>query len=321
MQRPPILSGPPTVSVVIPAYNHERFVGEAIASAQAQTLTDLEIVVVDDGSRDATATIAESIAARDARVRVIRQPNGGSHAAINRGIAESRAPWIAILNSDDRYHPERLHTMVAACGDGFDFAVGDARLIDARGDAISDPDHWWLRANRETREYAREHGPIHGLLHGNYTISTSNFVFRRTLADAIGRFRPLRHIVDWEFAIRAALHDPARFLYLQDQALFDYRIHGGNAILSNLLRGALEIEHMHRALLPQLGVPPGLVQALFRTQRDIRRHARDRAVQPIARIAQEREADRLQLAAELDAVRTSLVWRVLRRLGFLRLKG
>lgn len=326
----------PLVSVVVPAYNHERYVGEAIASVQAQTLHDLELIVIDDGSRDATADVAERMAAGDARIRVLRQANGGSHAAINRGLSLAGAPWIAILNSDDRHHPDRLRQMIEAAGDGHDFVVSDARLIDAEGEPVTDPAHWWLKANREVREYARAHGPIDGLLYGNYTVSTSNFLIRRTLARSIGPFRPRRHVLDWDYALRAALHAPQRFLYLQDRELFDYRIHGRNAILADMARGAAEMGHMHRTLLPRLGMPPGLVLALFRAQRDLRRHARVNGaalrgvgLESLAaeierlrgdcarteRIAYEREADRRVLEAELTRIRSSPAWRLLRRLG------
>lgn len=332
----PPMQPAPLVSVVIPAYQHEGFVGEAIASVQAQTLRELELIVIDDGSRDATAAIAESFAAADARIRVLRQANAGSHAAINRGMALARAPWIAILNSDDRHHPQRLEQMLAAAGDDHDFAVSDARLIDADGAPITDPGHWWLKANRAVREYARAHGALDGLLYGNYTVSTSNFLVRRSLAQAIGPVRPRRHVLDWDYALRAALHAPERFLYLQDQVLFDYRIHGGNAILAGMARGAAEMGWMHRSLMPRLGVPAGLTSALFRAQRDLRRHARANgaalraaelralageidqlraACATAERIAHEREADRRALEAELAAMRASLAWRVLRRLG------
>ena len=332
------------ISVVVPAYNHAKFVGEAIDSALTQTLADLEVIVVDDGSTDATLAIAQQRAEADTRVRVISQRNGGSHAAINRGIAEAAAPWIAILNSDDRFHPERLATMLAACGERFDFAVTDARVIDADGVPIENPAHWWLAANRSVREYARTHGALDGLMFGNYTVSTSNFVIRRGLFDTIGSFRPLRHVLDWEFALRAATHAPDRFIYLQDQPLFDYRIHGGNAILASLARGAAEMDWMQRELLGRLGVPPGLRRAMVRTQRDLRRHAaarmeriaRDneriaivngRVAMENERIAHEREADRLQLERELNAlrdevdwIRSTRAWRVLRRLGLMKKK-
>lgn len=318
----------PLVSVVIPAYNHERFVGEAIASVQAQAMREFELIVIDDGSRDATASIAESAAAGDGRIRVLRQANGGSHAAINRGMSLARAPWIAILNSDDRHHPQRLERMLEAVGDRHDFAVSDARLIDAEGRPVDDPSHWWLKANREVREYARAHGPIDGLLYGNYTVSTSNFLIRRSLAQAIGPLRPRRHVLDWDYALRAALHAPRRFLYLQDETLFDYRIHGRNAILAQMARGAAEMGHMHRALMPRLGVPAGLTSAVFRAQRDLRRHARTNGaalraaeVQSLAaeigrlRAALETaEGIAHERAAELATMRASPAWRLLRKL-------
>jgi glycosyltransferase involved in cell wall biosynthesis len=94
------------IAVVIPAYNHGRFVGEAVRSVLVQTIDDLELIVVDDGSTDDTLAVVEAI--RDPRLRIITQRNGGTHAAINTGLRAVAAPLIAILNSDDAYEPERL---------------------------------------------------------------------------------------------------------------------------------------------------------------------------------------------------------------------
>ena len=143
----------------------------------AQTHGDLELVVVDDGSSDATAAIAAQRALLDARVRVISQANAGSHAAINRGIAESSAPWVAILNSDDRYAATRLERLLARCSEAHDFAVTGVRLIDAQGAPIADPGHWLVRTLADFQAKADSLGPVEGLLYGNYTVSTSNFFF------------------------------------------------------------------------------------------------------------------------------------------------
>lgn len=289
----------PRVSVVVPAYNHERFVGEALDSVLRQTWQDFEVVVVDDGSSDRTPQIVSERAAADSRIRLIRQANRGSHAAINRGVSESRGPWIAILNSDDRFHAGRLERLLEHCGTQFDFAVTDARLIDGEGRTISDPDHWWIAKVAGFRARARELGPVDGLLCGNYTISTSNFFFRRSLFGEIGPLRHLRHIVDWEYALRAALHAPDRFAYLADETLLDYRLHGGNAILSDTMRGAAEIVHMYRRLLPVLGAPAGAVQSLYLAQRDLRRSWRDRHMAVADGFVRQREADIAQLQSEL----------------------
>lgn len=313
----------PRISIVVPAYNHERFVGEALASLQAQTLADFEVVVIDDGSRDATAEVAESVARGDARFRVIRQANGGSHAAINRGIAEARGDWLAILNSDDRFAPTRLARLRDEALAGAQFVVTASRLIDQDGEPIADRDHWWWRAVGVFHAKAVALGPVEGLLYGNYTVSTSNFFFSRALYDAIGPLRPLRYVIDWEWAVRAALHAPGGTRYLADEPLLDYRLHGSNTILRGALRGACEVNLLHRELLARFGVPRPVVSALFRNQRLLRQNWRaagqataerwlrereaeieglQQAFANAERIAHEREADRQQLAQSLAIV-------------------
>jgi glycosyltransferase involved in cell wall biosynthesis len=104
----------PLVSVLIPAYDAAGSIAGAIAAAREQTLRDLEIVVVDDASRDATAAIAYRAAAADPRVRVVRRAqNGGASAARNTGIDVARGRWIALLDADDGMEPQRLAQLTA----------------------------------------------------------------------------------------------------------------------------------------------------------------------------------------------------------------
>ena len=102
----------PTVSVVIPVYNRAAVVRRAIDSVLAQSLTDFELIVVDDGSSDGSPGIVAGI--DDPRVRLIRLPvNGGGNAARNRGIREATAPIVAFLDSDDYFLPHKLASIVA----------------------------------------------------------------------------------------------------------------------------------------------------------------------------------------------------------------
>ena len=101
---------PKPVSVVIPTYNYGRFIGEAIRSVLAQTLPPSEIIVVDDGSTDQTATVVEAFG--DV-VRYIRQDNAGVCAARNRGVNESMSELIAFLDADDTWEPTNLEKQVA----------------------------------------------------------------------------------------------------------------------------------------------------------------------------------------------------------------
>ncbi len=102
----------PLVSVVIPAYNASRWITDAINSVLGQSLQDFEVIVVDDGSKDGTATIARSIG--DARVHVVSQPNAGVSAARNKGIDQARGRFIALLDADDALEPEALMRKVYA---------------------------------------------------------------------------------------------------------------------------------------------------------------------------------------------------------------
>lgn len=125
----------PKVSVVMPAFDAETFIEATLESAVAQSLRDIEIIVVDDVSRDRTADIVAAVAARDPRVRLIRQArNGGPSVARNAGIAAASGEWIALLDADDSYEPDRLERMTA-CAERHDAdIVSDNLLLIAEGD-------------------------------------------------------------------------------------------------------------------------------------------------------------------------------------------
>ncbi|MEA5580244.1 glycosyltransferase family 2 protein [Nodularia harveyana UHCC-0300] len=116
----------PEISVIIPAYNTEKYIAKAIESVLQQTIDNLEIIVVDDASIDATAAIAKSFS--DPRVKVLTNPeNIGAAATRNRAIQQATGKWIALLDSDDWYAPERLTKLLA---------VADSQAADMVADDI-----------------------------------------------------------------------------------------------------------------------------------------------------------------------------------------
>ena len=104
----------PAVSVVIPTYNSSWSIGRTLLSVMHQTLRDIEILVIDDGSTDALDDALRPFLARDARIRVIHQENRGLAGARNRGIDEARAPLVAPIDADDLWHPDFLAACAAA---------------------------------------------------------------------------------------------------------------------------------------------------------------------------------------------------------------
>jgi glycosyltransferase involved in cell wall biosynthesis len=117
------------VSVVIPLYNKAAYIARTLDSVLAQTWTDFDVMVVDDGSTDESPEIVRRY--RDPRVRLITQENRGSSAARNRGVAQSRADWIAMLDADDEWLPQFLQRMLEAS-----HAHPDAAVLFANGDPV-----------------------------------------------------------------------------------------------------------------------------------------------------------------------------------------
>ena len=125
-----------TVSVIMPVYNCATYAEEAIRSVLAQTLGDFELLVIDDGSTDDTFAVAERIAAEDARVIALQNPeNMGVSRTRNRGLDMARGEYIAFLDGDDRWHPEKLRVQVARMqAENAALSYTSYAIVDANGD-------------------------------------------------------------------------------------------------------------------------------------------------------------------------------------------
>ena len=128
----------PTVSVVVPAFRTAHTLKAAIDSILAQTLQDFEILLVEDHSGDDTLPVAQALAAADPRITLLALArNGGQAHALNHGIAHARGRWIATLDADDVYHPDRLASLVA-CGEreGVDMVADNQSHVDATAGVV-----------------------------------------------------------------------------------------------------------------------------------------------------------------------------------------
>src|SRR5215213_8778257 len=136
--KPPAPPAAARVSVVVPLYNHARFVADAVRSALAQGPVLREVVVVDDGSTDNSAEALLAACGDDARLVLWSQPNRGAHAAINAGLLRATGEVLAVLNSDDVYAPGRLDRLVAAldADPGADLAATGLSFVDGGGSPI-----------------------------------------------------------------------------------------------------------------------------------------------------------------------------------------
>ena len=103
----------PKVSIVVPIYGVERYLHQCVDSILAQTLQDIELILVDDGSPDACPSIVDEYAAKDSRVIAVHKPNGGYGKAVNHGISLARAPYIGIIESDDWIEPTMYEKLLA----------------------------------------------------------------------------------------------------------------------------------------------------------------------------------------------------------------
>lgn len=119
------------VSVVMPAYNAAPYIAESIASVQAQTYQSWELLVVDDGSTDDTATIVKQLGAQDNRIKYLYQQNARQSRARNNGIAHAAGNYIAFLDSDDLWLPDKLHLQMQVLADAaIDLVFGEAIMFE-----------------------------------------------------------------------------------------------------------------------------------------------------------------------------------------------
>ena len=209
------MSSAPFVSVLMPVYNSGRFLVEALDSVLAQTYTAFELVIIDDASSDGSYEQLCGYAARDARVRVFRQPeNLGIVAARNRAFREARAEsrYFAILDSDDVALPDRLERQVSFLEDHPDHALvgGHTLIIDEHARPIG------------IRRYPVDYAAICAVLTRYNPIAQPAVMLRRSMLESVGLYSAeFPRCQDYELWLRIAARYPIANL---DQPVIRYRV-------------------------------------------------------------------------------------------------
>ncbi len=206
----------PTVSVIIPNYNYAHYVREAVESVLEQTYQPLEIIVVDDGSKDDSIRVLEEFGKR---TRLIAQSNAGVSASRNHGVAESVGDFVAFLDADDSWHPEKVARQVEMFDRFPDLGLVHVGVQDVDADGGLLEQHLnGLDGDVSERLLLFEEPVILG--------GGSGILVRRSVFDEVGGFDlRLSTSADWDFCYQVSRRYKVAFV---NELLLRYRIHGSN---------------------------------------------------------------------------------------------
>ena len=237
------------IGIVVPVYNGAQYLAETLESVLAQTFADWELVIVDDGSTDGSATIAAAFAARDPRIRVVYKPNSGVATARNAGLRSlgSTSAFVAFLDQDDMWYPESLATLhvLLSRNPEASAAHGTYLPIDAAGHLKPRSDrealHWRRRGFQDAhlvRWPAERPTTFDVLAFMNPIVTPGQVLIRRSVLHHTGDFdRSLAPADDWDLWLRLAR---SADLVYTDAAVLRYRLHDAN------LSSRLDLMHAAR---------------------------------------------------------------------------
>ncbi|MEO1291412.1 MAG: glycosyltransferase family A protein [Pseudomonadota bacterium] len=260
---------PPLVSVVIPTYERAHLIADALDSVYAQDWRPLEIVVVDDGSTDATDAVVAAWAEQrpELTVRYVRQANQGGNAARNAGIAAAQGAYVAFLDSDDVWDPRKTRLqadVLEADREAGAVYCGLRETEAATGAVLSIPAHDYPEGDL-----------LATLLVRDVTAPTSAWMIRKSVLEDAGRFdTQLRARQDWDLWIRVAKIAPIRAV---PEPLLDLRQHSGPRTATDPTRELAAYAAIREKYRTLLAAQPRQVRAAARSaflRRQGRVHAR-----------------------------------------------
>lgn len=226
------------ISVIIPLYNHACYIAATLESVLAQTSPVDEIILIDDGSSDNGFSVAQEVLAKTRNVTLLQQENADAYNTINRAISISQGDYLAVLNSDDLFTPqkiERCRRIINEIKD-INLIAGDISYITDDGRKPKKAIKWI----KEAYSFLGETGlPQLSLLYRNFVSTTSNMVFSRSLWESSGGFQPLRYCHDLDFLMFA--HQNKKIFLDFGYCHVLYRQHKNNTIKENDQKVDIEI--------------------------------------------------------------------------------
>lgn len=224
-----------SISVIIPLYNHEKFIEATIKSVVNQTVAPIEIIVINDGSTDDSHAVMQRLCQEYPQIKYFLQANQGAHATINAAIAKAACEYIAILNSDDMYHPSRLELCLKhiVSNPSVDMIATAIQGIDEEGRLVE-----LVWCNYYKSRYEETNDLFLALVDGNFFFTTSNIFIKKSVFDEVGNFSCFRYAHDLDFFLRLITHN--KKVVLINEPLLMYRIHGSNTISEDYRKVFLE---------------------------------------------------------------------------------
>jgi glycosyltransferase involved in cell wall biosynthesis len=239
-----MMTNRPLITVIIPAYNHQRFIGAAVDSVLQQTVSDLELIVIDDGSTDNTGDIVRGYS--DPRLTYLHQENKDAYNTINRGLSLAKGKYIAILNSDDVYALNRFERLLKECEERkAECIFSDVIPISDVGVEYTDPQFGWNVWHLKNRTWYYTCRDIYAaFLKGNFMVTTSNLFMTARAMRTVGNFCSLRYLHDYDYIFRMMLAFPDGVHYLDQEKLLYYRIHSGNTLGEAAITGRVQDQEL-----------------------------------------------------------------------------
>lgn len=203
----------PLVSVIMSAFNAERFIDSSIQSVLNQTYSNIEFIICDDGSTDNTANIIKQYS----NVRYIYQSNQGQGAGRNKASSYASGKYLAFIDADDRWTPEKLDVQIKLFEKNIETAAVycDMEIIDVNGTSLG-----FNSKNKMKRGYVFDE-----LLAGNYMCGLSSLVVKKTVLDEVGGFSDHRYCQDFVFLLKIAKKYTLDF---SEKSMVYYLVHDNN---------------------------------------------------------------------------------------------